>query len=497
MKISIKFLISIISISILFILAGCGCGKNHEVAITLTPGQYKYQDIPKDDNKKENIAYSHKIIPADRFFSNNHFKKHDTVFTVPLFKDYYNQIKENAIKSSYTFMNDLSCDFIKWINDNYNKHILSELSKTIKSSSYTEQFWDDKTGCTLNVLKDYYTKTLSDNDQSNAKNNIYTKNAADKDSVNISFAGDLCLSEGWYTLNKYDESDKNIEQCISKELIDKTNKADIFCLNNEFTFSNRGAPLNGKLYTFRASPVRIEILKSLGVDTVSLSNNHVYDYGVDAFNDTMATLNDNNIPYFGAGKNINEACQPVYYVINGMKIAFVGASRAEKVRYTPAATASSPGILLAYDYKAYLDVIKKASENSDYVIAYIHWGTEDSHSVTDYQKTMGKAFIDAGADAVIGGHPHVLQGIEFYNNKPIVYSLGDFWFNYETKETGIINLKIDNTGLKELSFIPCMQSDFKTTLQTGTEASRIFNYLKELSFNVNIDDSGIITPTEN
>lgn len=314
--------------------------------------------------------------------------------------------------------------------------------------------------------------------------------------VNISFAGDLCLSEDWYTLNKYDESSQNLENCISKELIDITNSADIFCLNNEFTFSENGAPLEGKYYTFRARPERAEILKTLGVDTVSLSNNHIFDFGEQAFYDTLNTLDNNDITYFGAGKNLQEACKPVYITINDIKIGFVGASRAEKLRLTPGATDNSPGILLAYDYSKYLEVIKEAKKNCDYLIAYIHWGTEDSHSVTDYQHKMGYAFIDAGADAIIGGHPHVLQGIEYYKNRPIVYSLGDFWFNYEKKETGIINLSIDNTGLKELSFVPCLQADYTTTLQTGDNATHVFNFLKDLSFNIDIDESGIITPTQ-
>lgn len=476
-------------LSILLILTSCGCSDSREVTITLTPGQYKYQDIPKANGSKHQSSYSgNELMPPDKFPGKGKLKKQNTVFTVPASEDYFKQIKEYAKEHSCDIPDYISYDFVKWVGDNYNSDILSDLCHAVKKNSCNQNFWYDKTGYTLTVLQDYYNKTISDD------NKIYVKDAASKDFVNISFAGDLCLSEGWYTLNKFDETGGQLEQCISKELIEKTNKADIFCLNNEFAFSDRGTALNGKLYTFRASPLRSEILSTLGVDTVSLSNNHIYDFGADAFADTMTTLSDKNISYFGAGKNKSEACQPVYYIINGMKIAFVGASRAEKVRYTPGAADTSSGVLLAYDYNDYLNVIKTASQNSDYVIAYIHWGTEDSHTVTDYQKTMGRAFIDAGADAVIGGHPHVLQGIEYYNNKPIVYSLGDFWFNYETKETGIINLKIDNTGLKELSFVPCMQSDFKTTLQTGDEAKRIFNFIKELSFNVNINDYGIITP---
>lgn len=106
---------------------------------------------------------------------------------------------------------------------------------------------------------------------------------------------------------------------------------------------------------------------------------------------------------------------------------------------------------------------------------------------------MGHQFIDAGADVVVGGHPHVLQGIEYYNDKPIFYSLGDFWFNYETKETGAIELELSQTGVKNIKFLPCMQENYTTSLKTDpVETRRIYDFLQNLSFNAVIDDSGNI-----
>src|SRR5699024_5552675 len=135
-----------------------------------------------------------------------------------------------------------------------------------------------------------------------------------------------------------------LEQCISPEILDITNDADIFYLNHEYTVSDRGEALAGKLYTFRAKPERMELLTEMGTDLVSLANNHIYDYGEEAMLDTMDYLDQAGIPYVGGGRNLDEAKSPVYYIVNGMKIGFVAASNAEITLYTPAAGENTPGI---------------------------------------------------------------------------------------------------------------------------------------------------------
>ena len=85
-------------------------------------------------------------------------------------------------------------------------------------------------------------------------------------------------------------------------------------------------------------------------------------------------------------------------------------------------------MLTTYDPKILVDEIKKLREQCDYLVVYVHWGIERSERPEDYQRSLGKQYIDAGADVVIGSHPHVLQGVEYYKGKPIVYSLGNFIF---------------------------------------------------------------------
>ena len=356
----------------------------------------------------------------------------------------------------------------------------------------------------MHVLSDDYQGLLKDEDTAKA-NGIYVKGhenasgarAGDKssgeDAVTVTVAGDLCLEEDGFVIDKYDEVN-DLEACISPEILDITQNADVFYLNHEYTVSNRGEALAGKLYTFRAKPERMALLEEMGTDLVSLANNHIYDYGEEGMLDTLHYLDEAQIPYVGGGRNIGEAGRPVYFIINGMKIGFVAASNAELTLYTPAAGEDSPGILEAYDTSMYEQLIAEASKECDYLIAYIHWGPEDVNQYADYQTVQGKEFLDAGADIVVGGHPHVLQGMEYMDGKPVIYSMGDFWFNGETKYTGLLNLEISVDGLEQMSFTPCLQTGFTTQyLEDAGEQREMFDFLESLSPNVQIDDQGVIT----
>lgn len=319
--------------------------------------------------------------------------------------------------------------------------------------------------------------------------------AADYD-FKVCFAGDINLAEGWSTTVFLDQQENGIYDCISEELTDIMNAADIMCLNNEFTYSTGGAPLAGKAYTFRALPERVEVLHQLGVDAVTLANNHVYDYGKDALLDTFAVLQEAGIPYFGAGQDLEEAMAPLYLEADGKTIALVGASRAEKNRMTPQATETEPGILRCYDTTLYKEAIAEAKANADFCIAFVHWGTEYSFDLEQVQLDTGREYLDAGADVVIGAHSHCLQGMEFYQGKPIIYSLGNYWFNEKTLDTMLVQLHISGDADRsniEVEIIPAVQTGCRTIYaEQEEEQRRIFDFLEEISVNVEITDEGIV-----
>lgn len=312
----------------------------------------------------------------------------------------------------------------------------------------------------------------------------------------ICYSGDIRLDDNAYTTKRLAESENGVYDCISPELITIMQEADIMCINNEFTFTTGGEPTPNKKYTFRGDPARVSVLLDLGVDVVSLANNHTYDYGVQSMRDTFTTLDTVGIDYFGAGETLEDAMKPIYYEIDGKTIALVGASRAEKYKLTPQATEDSPGILRCYNTELFLQVIQEADANADFVIAYVHWGTEYSTVLEEAQLTTAKEYLDAGADAIIGAHSHCLQGMEYYDGKPILYGLGNFWFNKETDETMLVQLHFsgnDEGGSLEVAIIPAMQQDAQTLIVTEeSQKEQIFSYLEEISINVEIDENGIM-----
>lgn len=309
----------------------------------------------------------------------------------------------------------------------------------------------------------------------------------------LGFAGDINFNEDSKPIARYDRENKGILGGLSSDLVDEMKAADIMMLNNEFAYSKRGTQTPDKSYTFRADPSRVDILHEMGVDIVSLANNHALDYGQDALFDTFTTLDNAKINYIGAGENLDRAKAPVYYTIGSTKIAFLAASR---VVYAMDwyASDTSPGMIGTYDPTLFLSSIKEAAANSDFVVAYVHWGVERNNYPEDYQRNFAKKYIDAGADVVIGCHPHVMQGIEFYKGKPIAYSLGNFWFNNSTQESGLLKVYLDSTGTMRTQILPVMaESTYTYILKEDEQKKAYFNFMEEISYDVSIDEDGFIT----
>lgn len=316
----------------------------------------------------------------------------------------------------------------------------------------------------------------------------------------LSFAGDICLDDSCAVMRDYIGQGEKLENNIAPELLRVMRDADVCWVNNEFAYSDRGAPLENKMYTFRADPKRVSMLQEMGVDIAGLANNHVYDFGEEAMEDTLDTLRKAGIAGVGAGKNLEEAVSPVYTVADGKKIAFVAASRAEKFRMTPQATEEAAGILRCYDTELFVEAIRQARAQADYVIALVHWGTEYSTELEEVQEATGREYMDAGADIVIGAHTHCLQGIEYYQGKPIIYSLGNFWFNDKSLDTMLLQIHLageDRTSEitadnVEIQIVPAKQENCRTRMLEGEEAELLFDYLEELSTGVEIDGEGTV-----
>ncbi len=306
-------------------------------------------------------------------------------------------------------------------------------------------------------------------------------------SVRVTFAGDVTLGfhvEEWADelVKKGTPKDEALAYGFDR-VKDVTRSADLFVVNLECPFTDKGSKL-AKNFNFRARPELVAGLSAGGVDVVSLANNHLMDYGPEGLFDTLTVLDTVKVAHFGAGRSLVEARAPAIVKVKGVTLAFLGYFFLGDRNIEPKeviATDSTPGVAGHFS-----DLKKKA----DHVIPFFHWGREGRGQPEPYQLALGHAAIDFGASAVIGSHPHVLQGIELYREKPIVYSLGNFVFggnwNPGDKRTALVHLVLTKNGVSAIEVTPARSDAYperpcQPFLAEGEQAEDVLNHLAKLS----------------
>lgn len=306
----------------------------------------------------------------------------------------------------------------------------------------------------------------------------------------LSFAGDMLFTEN--TLSRYHQ--QGISSMFSEELLSAMTDADLFMVNEEFPFSTRGEAAEDKQFTFRVDPSYVRIFQEIGVDVATVANNHALDFGVNAFTDSLDTLDQAGIARVGGGRTLSEAKAPVIRTVGDSTVGILGASRVIPVSSWAAGNAR-PGMFTAYDQAPLLNEISDLSSQCDYTVVYLHWGIEKDEYPQEYQRKLAYACIDAGADLVVGSHPHVLQGFETYKGKLIAYSLGNFLFSNSTNPTVLLQVHIKKDGTLAASLIPCTRVNGQ--IQKNTAPAALFSHLTELSYGVQVtadsDGNGQIT----
>ena len=312
----------------------------------------------------------------------------------------------------------------------------------------------------------------------------------EEETISLLFGGDVLLSD--HVLGAY-ERGGGIQGVLGEGSRSEISQADVFMVNQEFPFSNRGVQAEDKQYTFRLPPEKVSIFQEMGIDIVTLANNHALDYGTDALLDTCSVLDGAGILHVGAGADLETAKDWETIEIKGRTIGFLGATRVIPVPEW-AATRYQPGMLSTYDPAVLLEQIGKAKEVCDYVVVYVHWGIEREEYPKEYQQSLGRQYIDAGADLVVGSHPHVLQGIEYYQGKPIVYSLGNLVFGSSIPKTMLLKVEWDGKETR-LSAVPGTSSaGYTRDLTAETEKQEFFDYLESISSGITVDEEGAILP---
>ena len=202
--------------------------------------------------------------------------------------------------------------------------------------------------------------------------------------------------------------------------------ADTCIANLECVIATTGTPMQGKPFTFRADPRVVPVLAK-HFPIVSLANNHTVDFGHEAFLQQLDLLKQNHVSYFGGGRNCVEARTPHIITIKGLRIALLGYCDYHPREFE--AGPDWPGTAWAVPEQMEADIkAARTIHHADLVIPFMHWGLQYVPE-NERQQKLAHRMIHAGADVVVGSHPHVTQAVEYHRGKLIVYSLGNFVFN--------------------------------------------------------------------
>ncbi|WP_127532516.1 CapA family protein [Paenibacillus kobensis] len=317
------------------------------------------------------------------------------------------------------------------------------------------------------------------------------QSASSGDTVKLAFVGDIMLGSTVETTMR----SKGLEYPFSGA-VDYLALADLTAGNLENPITTRGTPAQNKQYVFKGAPDLLPPLKDAGFDVVSVANNHTLDQGAEGLLDTIKHLDEAGVPSVGGGNDDTEAYAPVILEANGIKVAYLGISRVLPVTEWKA-DKNHPGVAEGYDPKRAVAAIEKAKEQADLVVVMVHWGVERAENPVDEQTNLGKQMIDAGADLIIGSHPHVLQGFEQYKGKWIAYSLGNFIFNVtatpRTKDTGVLDAVCTKSGECKLAFHPMVADQSRPAPAEPDKATEIIDYLSRISIGAKVDQDGYIT----
>lgn len=288
--------------------------------------------------------------------------------------------------------------------------------------------------------------------------------------MTLFFAGDVVLSNH-VEMQVGDKFDYVFERW------NEIGASDIFMVNLEHPVTQATKKVE-KEYNFKMHPKYLRTLQLGRVTVVNAANNHIADYDVVGINETMKSLDSVGIRYVGIGKNLEEARRPVIIEKGGKKIGFLGYHGGGKF----AATRSHTG--LAPRYEPYIiEDVKQLRPHVDYVVVNFHWGTELAEQPDHGQIALAHHVIDAGADLIVGHHPHVLQGVETYKGKTIVYSLGNFVFGGNIRDsypTAVLKVTLSDTE-PAVELVPVSVTRWQPHVADDATRTNVLNLMRERS----------------
>lgn len=337
-----------------------------------------------------------------------------------------------------------------------------------------------------NIKKTDSNNEILENQEESQENELQEgNNESESKEIVVSAAGDCTLGQD-DTFSYYGSFNNQIEKYNYDYSQFLKNVSDIFknddytiCnLETTFTDSTKKREKGDKIqYHFKATKECAAVLTTSSIEGVTIANNHIYDYGNSGFKDTIDTLKTNNIDFCGEGYKIVKE-------IKGIKIAFLGYTAWENTSELKSKITS--------------DITELKNNNVQIIIPYFHWGMEGQYRPCEVQEQIGRFTIDSGADVVLGSHSHVIQSLENYKDKLIVYSFGNFCFggnsNPTDKNTFILqikfNVKDDKVQDTSYKIIPCSISsqdnfnDYTPTILSQERANMVIKTMNEGAINL-------------
>lgn len=315
---------------------------------------------------------------------------------------------------------------------------------------------------------------------------LYIPEPSPQNSITLVAVGDIMLggtAEEIMLKNGYDYPFKHTRQLLGN--------ADIVIGNLEGPLTNHEIPETpDKQYLFRSPPQAVApALRRAGFNAMNLANNHILDYGVTGMNDTLQSLDQSGITGIGAGQNLSEARTGRIIRTAHGDVALLGYSLTFPESFW--ATDTQPGTAFGHR-KQIVEDIQRLNQQADYIVVSFHWGREKAENLRPYQPRLARAAIDAGADIVLGHHPHILQAIEAYKQGLIIYSLGNYVFGSYSQDArnsvvARINLHSGNFYSVELTPINVLNTQvvFQPAPLKGKAAANVIQHINQLSANTN------------
>jgi poly-gamma-glutamate synthesis protein (capsule biosynthesis protein) len=333
------------------------------------------------------------------------------------------------------------------------------------------------------------TNAAHSSDTPNISNPSNSSNSVNN--VTLSFGGDV---NGEYPISKTLSRGANPLGDASSIF----KKSDIAAVNLETVVSTLGTPVE-KQFTFAAPYALLSALKKGGVSVVNVANNHSFDFGTQAFLDTMQNIQEAKLISIGGGANYTSAWAPRIFTIRGIKVAFIGVGNVNGGKIS-VATYKTPGVTSNWDQKGVLAAIAAAKAITPIVIVMVHWGVEKTHCARNVEKRSAALWFKAGATAIIGSHPHFQQAIVTENGSTVAYSLGNLTFYVsrgDAGRTGVLTLQITSAGKVATSTFTPMRIDPLTgapKLVSPSAATKELDAITSYGLATCVDPTPVATP---